>query len=73
MTTLFSRSQSNRKYMGIIKHEVNKCSLSKISEVITKYEKYIKWTWSKKNRNAIIDISLRISKCIEVEKDWIYY
>ena len=58
---------------GIIKQEVNKCNLSKISEVISK----VKEVWSEldqsKVEHAIENMPIRLSKCIDAEGDWIDY
>ena len=57
----------------IIKQDVNKCNLSKISEVITK----VKEVWSGldqiKVKYVIVNILIKLSKCIEVKRQWIDY
>ena len=58
---------------GIIKQEVNKCNLSKISEVILK----VKEVWSEldqsKVEHSIENLPIRLSKYIDDEGDWIDY
>ena len=58
---------------GIVKQQVNKCDLSKISEVIAK----VKEIWSESDQevieNVIQNMPIRLNKWIESEGDWIDY
>ena len=58
---------------GIVKQQVNKCNLSKISEVIAK----VKEIWSELDQEVIENVfqnmSIRLNKLIESEGDRIDY
>ena len=73
MASIFSWFKSNRKYMGIVKQEVNKYDLLKISDVIAK----VKTVWSEIDqemiKHCIENMSIRLNKSIEASGDWINY
>ena len=58
---------------GIVKQQVSKCNLSKISKIIAK----VKEIWSKLDqeviKNVIQNMPIRLNKWIEPEGDWIDY
>ena len=73
MASIFSWFKSNRKYMGIVKQEVNKYDLLKISDVIAK----VKTVWSEIDhemiKHCIENMPIRLNKWIEASGDWINY
>ena len=73
MATIFSWFKSNWKCLGNCETTLNKCDLSKISEVIAK----LKEIWSELEQevieNVIQNMPIRLNKWIESEGDWIDY